>query len=74
MYSHSISMVHSPRQERPEQEATIGKLIWHQFNTVVILMQNMRQTDSSTPAETAFRRALENLRYHACTEEDIALI
>ena len=30
-----------------DQESTIGKILWHQLMTVVILTQNMRQTEMS---------------------------
>ncbi|KAJ3541028.1 hypothetical protein NMY22_g4056 [Coprinellus aureogranulatus] len=72
LYSHAVSLRQSPRQSVAEQENTIGKLIWLQFTTVVILTQNMRQIDD-LPQERAFQKALLNLRWHACTDEDIAL-
>ncbi|KAF5318887.1 hypothetical protein D9611_014722 [Ephemerocybe angulata] len=50
------------------QQTAIGKVIWHQFNTVVILRQNMRQTDAK---DTKLRTALENMRYGACTVDDV---
>jgi hypothetical protein len=30
-----------------DQESAIGKILWHQITTVVILTQNMRQTEMS---------------------------
>ncbi|KAF9458813.1 hypothetical protein BDZ94DRAFT_1284663 [Collybia nuda] len=56
-----------------DQEATIGKAIWHQITTVVILRTNMRQIHQ-TSEDTKFRHALENMRYKACTAEDIAFL
>ncbi|KAF9455408.1 hypothetical protein BDZ94DRAFT_1205770 [Collybia nuda] len=56
-----------------DQEATIGKAIWHQITTVVILRTNMRQIHQ-TPDDAKFRCALENMRYKACTPEDIAFL
>jgi len=53
-----------------EQEAAIGKALWHQVTTVVILRQNMRQK-SQSPEDAKFRQALENMRYKACTPDDI---
>ncbi|KDQ50647.1 hypothetical protein JAAARDRAFT_141625, partial [Jaapia argillacea MUCL 33604] len=43
-------------------EATIGKALWHQVTTVVILRKNMRQRSQSAN-DQAFRTALENMRY-----------
>lgn len=73
LYSKSVSLRQTPRQKVAEQENTIGKLIWLQFTTVVVLRQNMRQT-GKCPKEVAFRDALQRLRFYACTPEDRALI
>jgi hypothetical protein len=56
-----------------DQESAIGKTLWHQVTTVVILKENMRQKLQS-PEDAKFRKALENMRYKACTEEDIAFL
>jgi hypothetical protein len=55
------------------QEAAIGKALWHQVTTVVILRQNMRQ-NSQSPDDAKFRKALENMRYGACTPDDISFL
>ncbi|KAF8574968.1 hypothetical protein K439DRAFT_1311637, partial [Ramaria rubella] len=55
------------------QEATIVKAAWHQFTTVVILRENMRQT-TQTPEDGKLRRALQNMRYKACTAADISFL
>lgn len=73
LYSRRVQMQQTARQTVAEQENTIGKHIWLQFTTVVMLTENMRQT-ASEPDEEAFRAALENLRWHACTPADIAVI
>lgn len=73
LYNRNVQMQQTARQTVYEQENTIGKHIWLQFTTVVILTENMRQT-AREPEEIAFRKALENLRWHACTPADIALI
>lgn len=52
------------------QKIAIGKALWHQTTTVVILRQNMRQR-SQTNDDARLRRALENMRYKSCTVEDI---
>ena len=52
------------------QEETIGKALWHQITTVVILKENMRQRSQSLN-DQKLRTALENMRYKACTQEDI---
>ena len=56
-----------------DQEASIGKALWHQVTTVVILRQNMRQL-SQTEDDAKFREALSNMRYKACTPADIAFL
>src|ERR1700683_145780 len=55
------------------QELAIGKVLWHQVTTVVILRENMRQR-SQTPADVKMCTALENMRYSACTAEDISFL
>jgi hypothetical protein len=51
----------------------IGKLIWHQFTTVVILKQIMRQNKPGGP-DASLRTALENMRYGACTPADVRFL
>ena len=70
LFSGSVSMVNRARQKPREQMNIIGKVIWHQFTTVVILKENMRQKNQSVE-DASFRRALENMRYGSCTNEDI---
>ena len=55
------------------QEAAIGKALWHQVTTVVILRKNMRQK-TQTAEDAKLRTALENMRYAACTPEDIKFL
>src|SRR5258705_10810589 len=55
------------------QKAAIGKAIWHQVTTVVILRKNMRQK-TQTAEDAKLRTALENMRYAACTPEDIKFL
>lgn len=52
------------------QKNTLGKALWHQTTTVVILRENMRQR-SQTVEDAKFRKALENMRYKNCTLQDI---
>lgn len=52
------------------QEESIGKALWHQITTVIILRQNMRQRSQSMQ-DSQLRTALENMRYKACTPADI---
>src|SRR6266508_4227302 len=52
------------------QEEAIGKALWHQITTVVILRQNMRQRTQSKQ-DGQLRMALENMRYKSCTSADI---
>ena len=55
------------------QEESVGKALWHQITTVVILRENMRQRRQSAD-DAKLRTALENLRYKACTPDDIAFL
>ncbi|KAF5339625.1 hypothetical protein D9611_011516 [Ephemerocybe angulata] len=55
------------------QKNIIGRSLWHEVTTVVMLKQNMRQTNMSKQ-DTAYRRALQNMRYKACDWEDIAFL
>ena len=73
LYSHNIHTSIQARMGVKQQEATIGKALWHQVTTVVILRQNMRQKTQSEE-DAKFRTALENMRYKACTDDDIAFL
>ncbi len=55
------------------QEAAHGKALWHQVTTAVILRENMRQRTQSLE-DAALRTALVNMRYGACTQEDIQFL
>jgi hypothetical protein len=70
LYSRSVGK--NPTSLR-QQEAAIGKALWHQVTTVVILRQNMRQRTQSAD-DAKFREALSNMRYKACTPADIAFL
>ncbi|KAJ7653008.1 hypothetical protein B0H17DRAFT_844508, partial [Mycena rosella] len=52
------------------QSAILGQILWHQFTTVVLLQQNMRQKIQTT-ADAKLRTALENMCFGACTSDDI---
>lgn len=65
-YADTIGTVLHISSSHNEQEATIGKALWHQFTTVVILRENMRQC-SQSPDNVKLRKVLENLRYKSCT-------
>jgi PIF1-like helicase len=67
LYLRTIGTVSTNKKS---QEEAIGKALWHQIMTVVILHQNMRQSKQSTE-DTMMRTALKNLRYKACTPVDI---
>ncbi|KAF9802982.1 hypothetical protein IEO21_09764 [Rhodonia placenta] len=70
LYSHKVGTVLHTTYSYCEQEASIGKALWHQVTTAVILRQNMRQNKQS-PNDAKLRKALENLQYKSCTESDI---
>ena len=55
------------------QEAAIGKALWHQVTTVVILRENMRQK-TQTDEDALLRTALVNMRYGRCTPEDVQFL
>jgi hypothetical protein len=73
LYSRSVHTQIQARMSVKQQEATIGKALWHQITTVVILRQNMRQKTQSDE-DAKFRTALENMRYKACTDDDVAFL
>ena len=70
LYSRTVGMKATTLKD---QEAAIGKALWHQVTTVVILRQNMRQQMQS-PEDAKFREALANMRYKACTQSDITFL
>lgn len=72
LYSGNVGTRLNVGESIDRQEAAIGKALWHQVTTVVILRQNMRQTEQSEE-DTMLRTALEN-RYKSCTPEDIAFL
>ena len=55
------------------QITAVGKALWHQVTLVVILRVNMRQS-TQTSDDALFRCALENMRFKACTPEDITFL
>ncbi|KAF9488227.1 hypothetical protein BDN71DRAFT_1403563 [Pleurotus eryngii] len=55
------------------QEQAIGQVAWHMVTSIVILRQNMRQKEQ-TADDAHFRTALENMRYKACTPEDVQFL
>src|ERR1700723_2355548 len=73
LYSGSIGTQIFSGMSHYGQESAIGKALWHQVTTVVILRQNMRQT-TQTENDAKFRTAPENMRYKSCTQEDIAFL
>ena len=73
LYKWDVGMTLESGMTAFKQRETIGKSIWHQFTTTVILRQNMRQR-SQSKNDVKLRRALENMRYKACDEEDITFL
>lgn len=72
LYSSSVSL-HTLILTNDGYVKALGKSVWHQFTTVVILRENMRQR-GMTEEDKMFRRCLENMRYGKCTPMDIALL
>ncbi|KAJ7114749.1 hypothetical protein C8R44DRAFT_629647 [Mycena epipterygia] len=73
LYSGSVTMNVADASDQRNQNAVLGKILWHQFNTVVILRQNMRQQEQ-TAEDDQLRTALTNMRYGACTPADVAFL
>ena len=73
LYSNNVSNDQKSSMSKRDQESTIGKLLWHQVTTVVILTQNMRQREMSED-DIKFRAALSNMRYAACTNDDLEFL
>ncbi|KAK0225729.1 hypothetical protein IW262DRAFT_1446676 [Armillaria fumosa] len=55
------------------QDSALEKAIWHQVTTVVILHENMCQ-QSQTEDDSKLWTALSNMRYKACTVQDIEFL
>ena len=70
LYSQTVGTSINAAMSVRSQQSAIGKALWHQITTVVILRQNMRQKVQSIN-DAKFRSALENMRYAKCTKEDI---
>ena len=70
LYSRIIGTVAT---DMKSQEEAVGKALWHQVTTVVILRENMRQKKQGTD-DGKLRTCLENMRYKACTPDDIAFL
>jgi len=73
LYSNAVSRIQKNTMTKRDQESTIGRILWHQITTVVILTQNMRQTEMSEDDKN-FRIALGNMRYAACTNDDLEFL
>jgi hypothetical protein len=69
----SVSSVRHSKMSVSDQKNTIGKIIWKQVDTVVILKTNMRMQEMSV-ADIKYRKALENMCYAACTPDDLAFL
>ncbi|EIN03439.1 hypothetical protein PUNSTDRAFT_19582, partial [Punctularia strigosozonata HHB-11173 SS5] len=61
------------KQTVNKEKAKFGRALWLLVTNVVILRKNMRQ-QGMCEEDIKFRTALENLRYKACTQEDITLL
>ena len=73
LYSNTVHKNQNNPLSKRNQESTIGKILWHQITIVVILTQNMRQTEMSED-DKKFRTALSNMRYALCTEDDLKFL
>ncbi|KAJ7737159.1 hypothetical protein DFH07DRAFT_688284, partial [Mycena maculata] len=73
LYNGLVALKSTSIMSMRDQNAVLGRILWHQFNTVVLLRENMRQREQ-TPLDAKLRTALENMRYAACTEEDLQFL
>ena len=73
LYSNQVGTQNHAGLKPAQQEAAIGKALWHQITTVVILRENMRQK-TQTLEDAALRTALVNMRYGRCTTENICFL
>ncbi|KAJ6540673.1 hypothetical protein B0H19DRAFT_1001765 [Mycena capillaripes] len=73
LYSGKVTLQVSDAMDQRNQNAVLGRILWHQFNTVVILRQNMRQQKQSKD-DDKLRTASENMRYGACTDDDLKFL
>ena len=73
LYSHEVGSYLLKKPSTKQQECVIGKALWHQFTTVVILQENMRQR-SQKQEDKDYRMALGNMWYKACTMDDIKIL
>ncbi|KAJ7132918.1 PIF1-like helicase-domain-containing protein [Mycena filopes] len=62
LYSGAVALNANASMNQRDQHAILGRILWHQFTTVVLLRQNMRQR-TQTPLDAKLRTALENMRY-----------
>jgi hypothetical protein len=69
----SLKKQGSTINENYQLHSAIGKTLWHQITTVIILRQNMRQSKQSEN-DAKYRTALENMRYGACTLNDLKFL
>lgn len=73
LYSGKVMLQVSDAMDQRNENALLGKILWHRFNTVVIPRQNMRQKDH-TPEDDKLRQALIHMRYGTCTDRDIKFL
>ena len=73
LYSNLVDTTMRSAVTIQSQNAVLGKILWHQFNIVVILRQNMRQKEQ-TEDDDKLRTALSNMRYGACTTQDVSFL
>ena len=60
LYSGTVGTRTHSQMSVSDQESAIGKALWHQVTTVVILRENMRQK-GMTPEDIKLHTALENM-------------
>lgn len=70
LFNGSLPLTTANVNQLSVQNAILGRGLWHRVTTVVMLRKNMRQ-QQQTEEDHKFRTALTNMRYGACTPDDI---
>ncbi len=72
LYSNAVG-AYSSGHSQTRQNYALGKALWHQVTTIVILRENMRQRGMSAE-DLRFKCILERMCYGCCTADDIEFL
>lgn len=73
MTTRLYAILNDIRASNAHQTKAVGRSLWEQVTTVVVLRQNMRQCQSGSDDEK-LKTLLTNVRYKSCTDEDILFL